>query len=147
MTEIRIDNTGDGTFWLYNISQEWKNYCGCENFDKQVVLTGNRDFTGCMEAEWYQKAKEILNDIDCYDEYPTDVSDEVNAKLKELYDKCRCTEDILFDVIKLLYPKDVLKLEQLEDTAREIGKIISSREMLIRIYLKRCILERFLILL
>ena len=94
MVEIKIDNTGDGTWWLYNSNQGWKDYCGCENFDEQVVLTGNRDFTGCTEAEWYQKAKEILDDIDCYDEYPTDVSDEVNAKLKEMYDKCRCTEDI-----------------------------------------------------
>ena len=86
MVEIKIDNTGDGTWWLYNNNHGWKDYCGCENFDEQVVLTGNRDFTGCTEAEWYQKAKEILDDIDCYDEYPTDVSDEVNAKLKEMYD-------------------------------------------------------------
>ena len=108
MTEIKIDNTGDGAWWLYNSHQGWKDYCGCENFDEQVVLTGNREFTGCMEAEWYQKAKEILDDIDYYDEYPTDVSDEVNAKLKEMYDKCRCTEDILVDVIRLLYPEDGL---------------------------------------
>ena len=80
MVEIKIDNTGNGTWWLYNSNQVWKDYCGCENFDEQVVLTGNRDFTGCTDAEWYQNAKEILNDIDCYDEYPTDVSDEVNAK-------------------------------------------------------------------
>lgn len=109
MVEIKIDNTGDGTCWLYNSNQGWKDYCGCENFDEQVVLTGNRDFTGCTEAEWYQKAKEILDDIDCYDEYPTDVSNEVNAKLKEMYDKCRCTEDILVDVIRLLYPEDTFE--------------------------------------
>lgn len=109
MVEIKIDNTGNGTWWLYNSNQVWKDYCGCENFDEQVVLTGNRDFTGCTDAEWYQNAKEILNDIDCYDEYPTDVSDEVNAKLKEMYDKCRCTEDILVDAIRLLYPEDTFK--------------------------------------
>lgn len=45
MVEIKIDNTGDGTWWLYNSNQGWKDYCGCENFDEQVVLTGNRDFT------------------------------------------------------------------------------------------------------
>lgn len=109
MTEIKIDNTGGGTWWLYNRNQEWKNYCGCENFEEQIVLTGNSDFTEYTEAEWYQKAKEVLNDIDCYDEYPSDVSSEAKAKLKELYDKCRCTEDILVDVIKLFYPKDVFK--------------------------------------
>lgn len=110
MTEIKIDNTGDGIWWLYNGDQYWKDYCGCENFEEQVVLDGNRDYCGCTGAEWYQKAKEILNDIDCYDKYPTDISDEAKAKLKELYDKCRCTEDILVDVIKLLYPKDVFKI-------------------------------------
>lgn len=110
MTEIKIDNTGDGIWWLYNNDQYWKDYCGCENFEEQVVLDGNRDYCGCTGAEWYQKAKEILNNIDCYDEYPTDVSDGVKAKLKELYDKCTRTEDILVDVIKLLYPKDVFKI-------------------------------------
>lgn len=110
MTEIKIDNTGDGIWWLYNGDQYWKDYCGCENFDEQVVLDGNIDYCGYTEAEWYRKAKEILNDIDCYDEYPTDISDEAKAKLKELYDKCGCTEDILVDVIKLLYPKDVFKI-------------------------------------
>lgn len=110
MTEIKIDNTGDGIWWLYNGDHYWKDYCGCENFEEQVVLDGNRDYCGCTGAEWYQKAKEILNNIDCYDEYPTDVSDGVKAKLKELYDKCTRTEDILVDVIKLLYPKDVFKI-------------------------------------
>ena len=110
MTEIKIDNTGDGIWWLYNGDSYWKDYCGCENFEEQIVLDGNRDYCGCTGAEWYQKAKEILNNIDCYDEYPTDVSDGVKAKLKELYDKCTRTEDILVDVIKLLYPKDVFKI-------------------------------------
>ena len=109
MVEIRIDNTGDGTWWLYTNNDEWKNYCGCDNFDEQVILTGNRNCKKCTDAEWYRKAIEVLNDIDCYDEYPSDVSDETNAKLKEMYDKCKGTEDILVDVIKLLYPKDVFK--------------------------------------
>lgn len=109
MTEIRIDNTGEGTWWLYNGNEVWKDYVGCENFDEQVILTGNRDFKGCAEASWYQKAKDILTDIDCYDEYPDNLNDEVKAKLKELYDKCRCTEDILVDVIRLLNPNDTFK--------------------------------------
>lgn len=108
-TEIRIDNTGDGSGWLYSSLEYWKDYCGCENFDEQVVLTGNRYFTRCIEAEWYQKAKEVLDNIDYYDEYPTDISNEAKAKLREMYDKCRCTEDILVDVIRLLYPEDTFK--------------------------------------
>ncbi len=109
MVEIKIDNTGEGTWWLYGKSENWKDYVGCENFDEQVVLTGNRDYSGCTEAEWYQAAKRILDNIDCYDEYPDDVSEEVNAKLKELYDKCRCTEDIIIDVLRLLYPEDTFE--------------------------------------
>lgn len=109
MTEIRIDNTGEGTWWLYGGSEHWKDYVGGEYFDEQVVLTGNRDYTGCTEAEWYQRAKDVLNDIDCYDEYPDDVTEEVKQKLKELYDKCRCTEDIIVDVLRLLYPEDTFE--------------------------------------
>ena len=109
MTEIRIDNTGDGTWWLYNNNDVWKDYCGCDNFDEQVILAGNRHCKECTDAEWYQAAKDILNDIDCYDEYPEYTSEEVNAKLKELYDKCRCTEDIIVDVLRLLYPEDAFK--------------------------------------
>jgi hypothetical protein len=109
MTEIRIDNTGEGTWWLYGKNESWKDYVGCENFDEQVVLIGNRDYSGCTEAEWYQNAKRILDNIDCYDEYPDDVSEEVNAKLKELYDKCRCTKDIIIDVLRLLYPEDTFE--------------------------------------
>lgn len=30
MVEIKIDNTGDGTWWLYNSNQGWKDYCGEE---------------------------------------------------------------------------------------------------------------------
>jgi hypothetical protein len=109
MVEIRIDNTGDGTWWLYNDNDEWKDYCGCNNFDEQVVLTGNRHYKEYKDAEWYQAAKDILNDIDYYDEHPEYTSEEVNAKLKELYDKCRCTEDIIVDVLRLLYPEDAFK--------------------------------------
>lgn len=109
MTEIRIDNTGNGTWWLYGNSKAWKDYVGCENFDEEVVLFGNRNYSGCTEASWYQKAKDILTDIDCYDEYPDDVNNNLKSKLKELYEKCRCTEDILVDVIRLLNPSDTFK--------------------------------------
>ena len=114
MVEIKIDNTGDGTWWLYNSNQGWKDYCGCENFDEQDVLTGNRDFTGCTEAEWYQKTDELLNDIandfdalDICDDYS--LTQEQYKTVKEMYDNCRCTEDILVDVIRLLYPEDTFK--------------------------------------
>lgn len=110
MAEIRIDNTGNGTWWLYDRNtEEWKNYVGCECFDEQVVLFGNRDYRENAEADWYERAKDILADIDGYDEYPEDLPEEINAKLKELYEKCRCTDDILVDVIRLLNPDDTFK--------------------------------------
>lgn len=81
-----------------------------------VTILMNRWFLlgidNCKEykdAEWYQKAKEVIEDIDCYELYPEYTSEEVNAKLKELYDKCRCTEDIMIDVLRLLYPEDAFK--------------------------------------
>lgn len=105
MTEIKIDGTGNGNWWLYGKSNAWKDYV-VEDFDEKVVLFGNRYYSEICEAEWYETANRILTNIDCYDEYPDDVSDDVNAKLKDLYEKCRCTEDIIFDAIKLLYPED-----------------------------------------
>ncbi|WP_288681580.1 hypothetical protein [uncultured Eubacterium sp.] len=87
----------------------WKDYVGCDDFDEQVVLFGNRDFNGIAEASWYNKAKEILENIDYYDEYPEDLSTIDNAKLKELYENCDCIEDIIIDVLKILYPEDEFK--------------------------------------
>lgn len=114
MVEIKIDNTGDGTWYLYNGNEMWKDYVGCENFDEEVVLTGNRDYKGCTEASWYQNANELLDDIandfdtlDICDDYS--LTQEQYKLVKEMYDECRCTKDILVDVIKLLYPEDTFK--------------------------------------
>ena len=108
VVEIRIDNTGNGTDWLY-YNDEWKDFVGCEHFDEEVVLIGNRDYSGCTEASWYKQAEEILTDIDCYGAYPVDLSNEKIEKIAELYKNCRRTKDIIFDVIKLLYPNDIFK--------------------------------------
>ena len=114
MTEIKIDNTGNGTWWLYGKSETWKDYIGCENFDEEVVLVGNRDYNNYTEASWYQKANELLDDIandfdalDICDDYS--LTQEQYKTAKEMYDKCRCTEDILIGVIRLLYPEDTFK--------------------------------------
>ena len=109
MVEIKIDNTGEGIWWLYGKNEEWKEYVCGEDFDERIVLFGNRDYNNCTKATWYQRAKNILTDIDCYDEYPEDVTEEVNGKLKELYEKCRRTDDIVVDVLRLLYPEDTFK--------------------------------------
>ena len=106
MTEIKIDNTGDGVAWLYNSNNIWKSYCGCENFDEEVVLTGNRQFCGCREAEWYKEAEAVLMDIYNYDEYPEELSEEATAKLKKVCKRHGNTDDILVDIIRILNPND-----------------------------------------
>ena len=73
MTEIRIDNTGSSTDYLYTKSAMWRDYVDCENFDEEVVLTGNRDYNNFSEASWYQRTKEVLDDIDAWGEYPEDL--------------------------------------------------------------------------
>ena len=107
MVEVRIDRT-DGTWWLY-VGNDWKDYVCGENFDESVVLTGNKRYGECVEASWYKRAEDVLRGIDCYDEYPEDVSEDVNAKLKSMYENCNYTEEILVDVIRLLYPNDTFK--------------------------------------
>lgn len=105
MIKIKIDNTGDGIRLLYGPDGEWKDYV-CECFDSTVVLYGNRNYRETVKADWYRRAKDVLEDIDGYGEYPENLSEEVNAELKRLYEKCRCTDDILPDVIRLLNPED-----------------------------------------
>lgn len=108
MVTIRIDNTGDGTFWLYGEMEEWKNYIA-ENFDEKVVLYGNRYFNGRTEASWYKETEELLNILDCYDELPDELTEEQSMEIKRLYEECRCTEDIFMDVLKILFPDKTFK--------------------------------------
>ena len=106
MTKIIINNTG-----VYDFPNTYillRDYL-CENFDEEVVLYRNNRLIECKEASWYKKAVEVLTDIDSFDEYPDDASEEVKAKLKTLYDGCRFINDIIPDVVKLLYPDCTFK--------------------------------------
>lgn len=113
MVEIRIDNTGDGTFWLYGSTDAWKDYCGCDNFDEEVVIFGNRNLCGVTNASWYQEAREILDDIDSYDIYPGDLYIGANDLLKKLYDDCTNTDDIILDVLRVLHPNEKFTMTQI----------------------------------
>ena len=107
MREIRINTTGDGCWWLYNGSEIWKDYVGCEDFNEQVVLYGNRDYSGIEEASWYQKAKEIVDDINNYDDYPDDMSEENKEEIRKiLLSSC---DDVPVEVLRILYPDDEFK--------------------------------------
>lgn len=107
MTEIRINTTGNGCWWLYGSSETWKDYVGCEDFNEQVVLYGNRDYSGIEEASWYQKAKEIVDDINNYDDYPDDMSEENKEKIREILDYSH--DDVPVEVLRILYPDDEFK--------------------------------------
>lgn len=107
MAEIRINTTGDGCWWLYGSSEAWKDYVGCEDFNEQVVLYGNRDYSGIEEASWYQKAKEIVDDINNYDDYPDDMSEENKEEIRKiLLSSC---DDVPVEVLRILYPDDEFK--------------------------------------
>ena len=113
-TRIEID-TQDGNSWLYDKYDTWKEYVGVADFDETFVLKGNRDYKDHTDASWYTKVTELLNDIDCYYDLDTkegikDLMDEHNlsdnqyTEIKQLYDKCRCTEDIICAVLNIIYP-------------------------------------------
>ncbi len=80
-----------------------------DNFDEQVVLTGNRHCKEYKDVNENKRQKEVIEDIDCYELYPEYTSEEVNAKLKELYDKCRCTEDTMIDVLAVALSRRCFK--------------------------------------
>lgn len=108
MAVIKIDSTGNGTFWLYGKNNEWKTYV-TEDFDEEVVLVGNRHMAEVTEASWYNRTEEILNDFDCYEELPDDLTEEQKEEIRRLYDEYYHTEEIFMDVLKLLYPDDTFK--------------------------------------
>jgi hypothetical protein len=114
-TEIRIDNTGDGTCWLYGKNEMWKDYV-CENFDDFVVVKGNRDYSEIAEAKWWKDAREIIDDLDCNGTMDIDVDDMVRyydypketiEKVIKAYDDCRYSDDLDFviEVVRLIHPE------------------------------------------
>lgn len=107
MIKVIINNTGVYDFPnTYTLLQD---YLCCENFDEEVVTYGNDRLCEYKEASWYKKAVEVLTDIDCFDKYPENASIDTIVKLKTLYEGCRRIEDIIPDVVELLYPDCTFK--------------------------------------
>lgn len=107
MTQIIINNTGVYDFPnTYTLLQD---YLCCENFDEEVAIYRNGRFPEYKKASWYKKAVEVLTSIDCFDEYPEDASIDTVVKLKALYESCRVIEDVIPDVVELLYPDCTFK--------------------------------------
>ena len=57
MTKIRIDNTGDGTWWLYNSNQSWKDYCGCEISMNRLFLQAIEILQAVLRQNGIRKQK------------------------------------------------------------------------------------------
>lgn len=119
-TEIRINNTSDGTCWLYGKNEMWKDYV-CENFDDFVVVKGNRDYSEIAEAKWWKDAREIIDDLDCNGTMDIDMDDMVRyydypkekiEKVIKAYDDCRYSDDLDFvvEVIKLIHPEREIEI-------------------------------------
>ena len=150
MVEIRINNTGDGTWWLYNKDEIWKEYV-CDNFDDKIVITGNRDYSETTEAEWWHRAKEIIDDldyngtmdidIDDYEEwdYPLEeyehiaemvnyykyTRESIEAVIKA-YDECEYSDDIDFivKVARIITGKNLVRRQIYGYTQREWQYIV-----------------------
>lgn len=57
---VKIVRETDDYYWL---SDEWKEYVR-DDFDNNVVLTGNKDYDGVTEAYWWINAKFLVKDFD-----------------------------------------------------------------------------------
>lgn len=115
MATIRIDNTGDGICWVYS-GDEWKDWV-CDNFDENVVVMGNRDYTEITEASWYEEAKLLLDDIDeCttfdgleedfYKAYKDTYTREIIDKVYKVYVECNTYDnlEVITKVANILHP-------------------------------------------
>lgn len=111
MRTVKIDNN-DAGWWLYNGSDEWKEYCAVDSFNETYVIHGNRDYNTIEEATWYTKAAELLADMDqsereeverLYPEY----TKEQFVKLYEAYNKgYRDEDDLYVEVLNTIFPQD-----------------------------------------
>ena len=113
MRTIRINTQAD-CYWLFS-GDEWKGYCGCteEEFGETYVIKGNRDYKEIAEASWFEKATDLINDLEqeVDRKYFTDLTDAQYGKAKEVIEKCRYSDDFdtIIKVLNILYPEDEFK--------------------------------------
>lgn len=108
MDELIFYIDRDAEMWDY----DFRDYVCEENFDDRFVILGGRDFKSYENAEWWKKAKELLNNIDydshpgkCFQYYPSITREQRKAILK-IYNSCRYSDDTetILDVVNILYP-------------------------------------------
>ena len=121
MTTITFLNNSDLST-LYN-HDTWKEYVS-SNFDENVLVIGNREYSSIEEAPWWKRATELISDLDdsdwTIDEFiyyeDTCYTKEQLEKVYKAYQNCRYSDDTEFivEVAQIINPG--LELEQV--TAR-----------------------------
>ncbi len=140
--KIYVDTESEN-YELYDPYKEWQLYVASELAEKCVIY-GNREYNDMQEAEWFERAKNILKDIDSYLE-ESDVCEKYNLSkeqfeaINELYDKCNVLEEIFLDTIKILYPEEKFVQSTIKGTCQREWQIVIYKEGM----LEQNILEDF----
>lgn len=115
---LTIKIYSDECNWLYDSSEEWREYCGCmaEDFEETYVIKGNRDYRDIADASWYKTVMDLIGELD---NDPDDedkeyicslynISENQYEECKKIYDNCRYPDDndTVVKFLKVLYPDD-----------------------------------------
>lgn len=107
---------------LYNDKDMWKE-CISDNFDENVVVIANREYSSIEEASWWKEAKTLISDLDNYGwdseefcQFDEDYSKEQIDKICNAFKKYNYDDDTKFivEVVHIIKPA----IELVIDTAR-----------------------------
>lgn len=130
MYTITIED-GSSLDWLY-INDEWKDYV-CEDFDENVVLTGNDREVGSIEkASWWIEAKNLIDEMEniiyygdsdntddnieeFVDLFKREVDEDTLRRCAKAYIDCKYSDDpeFVMTIAKLLHPELPLEMSEL----------------------------------
>ena len=97
---------------FYWSDDEWKDFV-CQDFDENVVLLGNRDYSEHAEASWWKDAEEIAEQFDYCEEvgdFIANLGEYSPDKLREIWDLYQTgkyyTDDteFLIKIAEIIYP-------------------------------------------
>lgn len=120
MVTVKI-NDQSSLDWLYDAYDSWKDYV-CEDFDETFVLIGNHNMYTQASADWYKRAKSLLDDMDCTDELETlsasdyKISDDILKLAIKYYQTHECIHNELIkikDLIEIMNPDDTFNIDSI----------------------------------
>lgn len=109
MIRFYLDNESE-LLWFHDYKEE----VAGDEFEEMFVVTGNRDYIGCTNASWYEKAKEVLGDMELVDypgsafnEWHKEFTREQRKALLKVYEECRYTDDLetIVKAANIIYPE------------------------------------------